>query len=238
MKKLSYWAKQNPRSARLFIALGRIFMAFAGLFYGLLLASFDQFWVMPMAVTAACMYLLAYVFYPRQQPVKVFAGHATWNYYRRKTCDALLVYSSFLVYVFIGNWCALTPVEEPSLPRMQVADASLERTSSIWSPSDSPHQTLKKAKKELRHTLREIRAARKNIDPAAMAGLMFFSVLLVIIAGILITLFSCRLACNGQEGAATLVILLGAVGVGLLLSLMWSAASRDARRKAAAKPDK
>ena len=239
MKKLSYWAKQNPRSARLFIALGRIFMAFVGVSYGLLLASTDQFWIIPLAVCISGMYMLAFIFYPRFKPVKALAESEVPTTFRcRKTCHALLVYSSFLAYVLLGNWLAQPPAQVFIASQTPVACSSLEHPAASWSTTETSRQALKKARKELRHAIREIRAARKYIDPAAVAGLTFFSVLLVIGGGILIAMFSCRLACNGQEGAATMVIVLGIVGIGLLLALLWNAASRESRQKADALPDK
>jgi len=235
MKKLSLWAKHNPRSARLFIIAGRIMLAAAGLFAGLLLASFSQFPVMPLACLAATLYGLAFIFYPRQKLQAISSEQA--SYTRRKTCDALLVYSSFLACLTFGNWLAQPLRTSTAAHSIPVAAASLERQS-VWLMSRNRHESFRKVRKELRHVVREIRAVRKNIDPATMAGLTIFSVLLVIGAGILIAAFSCQLACNGQESAAILVILLGAVGVGLILFLLWHTALRNARRKAATESDK
>ena len=227
MKRLSYWAKQNPRSARLFITIGRIFLAFSGLFYGLLLASFGHFPIIPLAWTAAGLYLMAYVFYPRRPS----------TYRIRKTCDALLVYSSFFAYICYGNWAA-QPAPMPLSPATtQTVSASLE-SRLAWPEGQSRRELLKKAKKELRHTVREIRAARNVLDPGMAAALTILSVLLVIGLGTLLVGVSCRLSCNGQESAATAVLLGGAIGIGLIIFLMWHAALSSAKVKAENPADK
>src|SRR6476620_1684132 len=92
MKQLSYWAKANPRTARILIVLIYLFLNIAGLLVGSLL------WASGIELTGSFMLMLAlavvslYLLYPKKAV-----------YYMRKVFHGLMAVSTFLIITVVGN---------------------------------------------------------------------------------------------------------------------------------------
>ena len=125
MKTLSLWAKHHPRQARWLIALNRILLGILGFLGGLVLAEngaaiFQNTWLV-----SSSLFLAGYFFYPMvgkgiaRRPVFV----------RQKTCDGLLVASSFLFYVAAGNFLIYEAPATVVRQEVQVQTTALSKAS-------------------------------------------------------------------------------------------------------------
>lgn len=213
MKQLSIWAKNQPRRARWLIALGRTLAGTGAvsLGIGLGLKGFD--WAETAFQVSAWAFVLGVAAYPSDLSNRRFA--------LRKGCDTLLVVSSLTFWLGWGNWRETqppvpTPATTISTPSVVLSDA--ERAS-LQVVRERLGAWSWKAKKWDRKALTSSGFWDAD-DWLVLLGAICLTILIAALALLVISL-SCNLSCNGQEGAAAVVLILGALLVFTLLFLTW-----------------
>lgn len=238
MKQLSHWAKAHVFQARLLIVLGRIVLAVWGYTAGIWCALQGYSFQEGAFLLSGLLFLLAYLAYPRRSGTGWLGRRGfVW----RKSCDAALVLSSLACWLALGNGLPGRLQEPPLAPLSQtsartqlpVAMASMLVTPapSAKMPFFKKNQVWRPLKKSLRQYVQTIRAVRQG-GKDWMLALLFVVNMLLLFGGIyVVTLLSCTLYCNGQEGAGVLVFFGGfALVVGLSV-FIWRAGMRWIKRK-------
>ncbi|MEZ4934641.1 MAG: hypothetical protein R2788_21250 [Saprospiraceae bacterium] len=253
LTQLAFWAKAHPVTARWIITINRILLGYAAFYGGVVLADRHVFFSEKALVASAVVFAIAYLCYPRKDkrwPVK------TPSFALRKSCDFLLIASSCIFWLAAGNFIlpyqptafddAKPPVE--TLPSVITKDGK-----AIYYSNPPASQTLKKAKQARGKVFKKIRGWRvrffqklkarvsnklaiikhayKKMDGATIALLILASLAIIGLLGYLTLALSCSLSCNGQEGAASLVAILGCFTITGLVAWMWTAASKKDRSK-------
>lgn len=243
MKQLSHWAKAHVFQARLLIVLGRIVLAVWGYTAGIWCALQGYSFQEGAFLLSGLLFLLAYMAYPRRSGTGWLARRGfVW----RKSCDAALVLSSLACWLALGNGLPSRLQEPAPLPISQtnVLTTLPIATASMLAPSSPPakmsffkkRQVWRPLKKSLRQYVQTIRAVRQGEKGWMIALLIVANLLLVVVAGYLILLLSCTLSCNGQEGAAV-VVLIGGLSLLVWLSVtIWLAGLRWIKRKNQTEP--
>jgi hypothetical protein len=229
-------------------------LGYAAFYGGVVLADRQMLFSEKALIISATAFVIAYLFYPRKDkrwPIK------TPSLALRKSCDFLLLASSCIFWLAAGNFVlpyqpatadlAKPPVE--TLPSVITKDGK-----AIYYNNDAPtSQTLKKAKqvrgkifKKIKRwrvsffqklkaralgKLAIIKQASKDLDGATIALLILASAAIIGLLGYATLALSCNLSCNGQEGAASLVLIVGFLAISTLVAWIWIAASKKGRSK-------
>lgn len=232
MKKLwivSQWAKQHLWAARLSLAAGTLLLAVVSFYAGLLLQQLNIN-IGPWMLAAGFSALAAGImFYPHQwQKGERFTR--IQYYIRQKSCDALLVSSTFLMLLHQGNFYAKTgqwyfrdmaslkaygslPADTVARSYLTVGEfsASLKNEKGEW-------KSWKERKKLLKHQLTAIRND-KEMSEGAKAILAVLCVLIGLGLIALIAGLSCELSCNGNDAGALALVVGGTAAVVILFLL-------------------
>jgi hypothetical protein len=210
MKSISLWGYHHKWAARAIIVLCYIVLNILALFLGDgLLAhgiEVNALWV--YLFTGA--YLSAFLLYPFRRERKRYRNFYRWQ----KTCDAVLVTTSFLILISAANLrhSSNTPFQFPAA--RAVAPASIHPPKSVKVEKKEKNQSyIKSIKKKLSNTLQKFRAYFKS---RSLAGQIFLTVLAVMLAGLAlygILGLACSLSCAGSDAAAAVVGILGTAAV-------------------------
>ena len=221
MKKLSFWAKANPKQSRVMIALAHVFtgvnaLVLGGLFY---FGDFDvSRW--PLLIFANIFFFFFFLYPLKEQASGLFRN----SYLKRKTLDFLLVFSAGMTLAFGVNH--FLSVSEPLL-QLPEGKAKLIVHKTI------PEKELKSdfsVKKELRQKSRQLRqnikAEIKELkrefkkqhnedgrDNLIKALLIILTITVAVTLGFLVAALSCNLSCSGYEGLAVVTLILGWGGI-------------------------
>ena len=221
MKKLSKWAKANPKSARIIIVCAHLFGGINACLLGLLLFVFDwevSSWAL---VIMANLFFLAYLFYPKKNQKGILFKSA---YTRRKTHDFSLVICAAVVLAFGGNQFLASDDFNDNPTAEATAEFMTYRTYSEGLTSKSGKQNLtnrarlktmrKQIKQEFRTLKKEFKKQKEQGDQTGLKILLIvLTVAVILFLGYVIAGLSCSLSCSGQGGLATVVLLLGWAGL-------------------------
>jgi hypothetical protein len=232
MKKLwivSLWAKQHVWAARIALAAGTLLLAVVAFYAGLL---FQQLninigpWMLAVGFSALAAGIM---FYPHHgQKGERFTRMQ--YYIRQKSCDVLLVSSTFLMLLHQGNFYAKTGQwyfrdiaslkAYGSLPADTVSRSYLtvREFSASLKNEKGELKTWKERKKLLKYQLTAIRND-KEMSEAAKAILAIACVLIGLGLIALIAGLSCELSCNGNDAGALVLVTLGTTAVVILFLL-------------------
>lgn len=239
MRKLSFWAKQNPWKARIIIIISHILLTILALFTGRQLLSLG------MGIPAWLLYLFALIFitvvfiYPSKH---VWAGCRTAFYIKQKVCDFALAAATFLMFLVLGNnQGEVTQLFSASLASVVTVPAVKEKPTAAEILESLKHRdksTLTRTEKrilkqEFKKQLKvyAVSTLKGDKDAAGQAGLIILAVIAAVGLLYVVAAISCNLSCNGSEGGAAVVALLGTAAVVLGLILVIRAISRKNRRK-------
>ncbi len=225
MKKLSYWARENKRSARLIIVFSFILMTVLGLITGGLLTDLNYKIPYEGYLATVIIYCCVVLIYPSVANKNKW--HAAFFYFQQKSCDFLLGAVTFLLMIYVGNHPENLLKYIPSVNASAISVSIVPKDSSVKfyksikefssTMKDEHGKTLKlKERKKLLKV--QIRAIKKS-DETTKGGkgwLILLSALVAIGLMSLIAVFSCNLYCSGSEAAG---VLLGIGGMGLILIL-------------------
>jgi hypothetical protein len=224
MKRISYWAKNNPQRARITIVLLHIALAILAFYVGRSFHSihftFSRWFLVPLLG----IFLLAAALYPRGRKKP---------YRNQKICDFILGSCSYLLVCLFFNQFqgeSLGLVSSfASIPvniRLHCSEPNSTDTLSLESgkeKSGSAVKLSKSEKKKLRSELRKDLKAFVSGNPEekihiwAKIALIILS--LAASAGLLylLALLSCSIACGGAEFLALFILILGTISILFLL---------------------
>lgn len=223
MKKISYWAKHNPKTARWIIVLGHLLVVCCGISLGFLLPLFD--WEIPRftIVAIAGIAAITFILYPQKGSRKNIFQH---TYRRQKVGDFSLVFSSFLMIALGISHVLLSPVpisnyqETPPKAIFIVQKTTpLKDVASRKSISTKFKETVQDLKRQIKYEWKEMSAEMRKDDAQNIGLKIFLTIGIVAIALVLtyfLALLSCHLNCTGFPVLAVIVLALGLLGIILL----------------------
>ncbi len=218
-RKISYWAKNNARKARLLIAVIKLSLVLIACYLGITLNGMGIFLpantILPVL---GLLVLTAALFYPSGQT----------NYTRQKICDFTLAACSFIMFVTV------TSTQENSIS----SPSRIYGRSIMVSHPPTAEEILKSLpgrdkssltrvekrilKKEFSRQLKIFTKATIKGD-SQKAGEAWKIILLIIgVLGLLLLLSAlvCTLSCNGSAAGAIVVAILGLAGVIWLTAIL------------------
>jgi membrane protein implicated in regulation of membrane protease activity len=220
IKQLSFWAKKHKWASRFIIVFSFIIMNALGIVTGFLFDSLNVTLSSLILFASVLIFLLAWFKYPsRKKTTNTFEKDR--SYVIQKTCDLVLIGSTFLMFVFFGNrqtsqvnYFVLTSSANTfSVPKDSTKTyKSLEEFKKMMKDENGKPLKLKERKKLLKQQIRAIKNADDMSDGGKVA-LIILCVLLAIVLAYGVAALSCSLSCSGAEGAAVVVAILGAAGI-------------------------
>ena len=235
MKKLSIWGKNNPRKARIIIALSHVLLVVSAFFLGLLTFVYDLALPIWLPIVLAHLFFVAYLLYPDKQAKKGVFAH---SYLRQKTTDFVLTITYILaIAAGLNQWAfaptsGTIPVEAKGIlmaQKIKPTEEAAGHKKSKFSALKTPFQELKSQLKTLRD---EFKAAGDK-EGAKGTKILLFLLTFVVALGLawLVAALACNISCSGQEGLAWVALILGLAGVVWLTIISVKAISRKTGKK-------
>jgi hypothetical protein len=240
MRKLSYWAKQNPWKSRIIIVTSHILLLLLGWFTGTLLSEAGISLPGILLLFFILYYLAAVFFYPAK---KDKAAIGSYHYYiKQKASDFSLAAAAWGMIICIANnknapneyfQNSLASSIETVIVKAKPTAAEILESLKYRDKSTLTKEEKRILKKEFRLQLKKYAVAKVTGDKKAGddAGLIILAIVVAIGLLGLVGALACSISCNGSSGAAIIVALLGiaAVVVGLV------AVIRSIKRKSGGK---
>ena len=206
MKQLSLWGFRHKWTSRFLIVLSYLVLNGLGLVLGDLLFSYDVQVSGFIVYGLVAAYLAVFLLYPFRKHRKQYS-----NYYRfQKTCDGVLIATSFLLVISAANLRHVpnSPFHFPSAKAIVPANVQPSAPPSV-TKTGKVKSIIKSVKSNLSSTLQKLRAYYKSRSTGTQIVLIFLAVVLAAAALYLVLGLSCSIACAGSDGAAILVAVLG-----------------------------
>lgn len=235
-KQLSFWAKQHKWSSRFIIVFSFLIMNALAIITGSLFNDLNinfPVWFLVLSILA---FSFAWLKYPNEDQDR---GR---TYVLRKTCDSILIGSTFLMLTFFGNH-RLNPFDNSILFASTVNSYSLPKDStkayksvedfkkSLYDESGKPLK-WKERKKLLKEQVKAIKKD-KTISDGGKVGLIILCVLLALILAYGVAALACSLSCAGSDAAAVIVAVLGLGGIVLLTIFLIRSIIRKSKKEKA-----
>lgn len=239
MKKLSYWAKQNKWKARLIIIAAHLLLIVLALFTG------KKFLSIGIELPGFMLYLFLFVYlaavftYPsvKKTVQKKYGSY----YFKQKACDFMLAASTFgMILVLAGNKSLPAQLLQPLAGSTVSISTAENKTAAeiLASLKYRDKSTLTRSEKrilkqEFKNQLKIYAAAKLSGNKKASgdAGLIILAIVAALGLLYLVAALSCTLSCNGSDGAAVAVVLLGTAAIVLGLIFVIRSINRKSRRK-------
>jgi hypothetical protein len=242
--RLSHWAKKHIAASRIIIVLGHVLLTIIAVFLSFMLRDFGISLGSTIQWFLISVYLIALFTYPSKNQ-KVTRYNIRQFYIRQKTCDLLLISTTFILIIQQGNQALIFR----NIPLLNSFSSSTQAAvpvrilSTNLDSSEGLKESIKKndlsegAKKDVRKSLKLklssfIKKHRKNAEDDRL-GWTILAVMGGIALLLLIAVLSCNLSCSGAEGAA---LLLGIGGGGLVIFLFIKLMIKFYRKKEGQKP--
>jgi hypothetical protein len=227
MRKISLWAKNHKISARFGIVSIYILLNGLGILIGVLLRELEFTFSVTALVSFVCLFLAGLFVYPSKDQKVKLSRRAF--YVKQKSCDFILVSSSFLMVVFLANRpeklfinsatmrAAVSSVLSRPIGKDSVVKPykTLNEFSASMKDQDGKTLKWKERKKLLKEQVREIRRSN-DLSDGAKALLIILSILAALGLLYLVAALSCNLSCSGADAAA---IIVGIGGAALVIFL-------------------
>jgi hypothetical protein len=240
MRKLSIWARQHPWKARIIIILSHILLLLLALVTGKELSLSTIQLPAYLLYMFVILFITAAFFYPSEKEKKSLSRKI--SYIKQKTCDFTLAAATFGMVVCISNE-ALNPVQSfypvaagsiTSLPPNDKPTAQ-EILASLKHRDKSTLTRSEKRilKQELKEQLKVyVNAKLKgNKSEGGDAGLIILAIVGALGLLYVVAVLACNLSCNGSEGAAVTLAVLGTAAVIFGLIMVIRAIVRKSRKK-------
>lgn len=221
MKKLSFWAKENPWQARIVIILSHFVLIILALYIGGSLSGLEiqlPAWLLSLFLS---LFILGVFFYPSRQKRNLIKKDL--YYIRQKSCDFLLAATGFCMMLCLANKnngsvnffqsaAASSRInKEKEKPTAQQILASLEfRDKSTLTRSEK-----RILKKEFRVQVKNYVIATVKGNKAQANSTLLIILAIVVALGVLILLagICCSISCSGSAGLAIALFILGTAGI-------------------------
>ncbi len=241
MLPISTWAKRHVAYARITITVFKILLAVLALYVSRTLTSME--WSLPAVIPfiAMTLFSVAVIVYPGRTKKKFSRSFAY-----RKSCDFVLTATSFImlicffqqqeskrIFPSLSNAYAATGphIKKKTVPTAEEILKSLEQGRDRKALTRTEKRVLKK---EFKKQLGVWIAAKisGNKEGEGKAGLIILAIIVAVGLLYLVAALSCSLSCNGADGAAIAVGLLGAAAVVLGLIAVIRRIKRGPKKKA------
>jgi hypothetical protein len=212
MKNLSYWASRHLTTSRILIAISKLLLIALAFVLGIQFFLTDIDLKPKMALGAAVIFCLTYLTYPVKQRV---SGLLKYTYHRRVRHDVLLIAMTFVILACGANQFAFRITEEA--PPTPIVRLVVNSPDVHVSPSSSK-EIRKEIRKNIRHQLKQMKESWKQSrqggnSTAVKVFLIFLTLVFAFGLFVLVGSVSCQLSCNGNEGLAWIVLVLGVGGI-------------------------
>lgn len=214
MKKISYWASVNIKSARILIVFLKILLA--ALAYYTAMALYKLQVILPAEIIYSIALLILIIIVAVYPSKKKEILSKKIIYIKRKTWDLILPLCSFVVIAtMINNWDSVTVYAEvhgSGIVKKLTVQQILASDKTKESLSRQEKRVLKKEFfKQLKvYATAKVRGDKKEGDDA-------WKIILAIVAALgvayLLAAIVCSLSCNGSDAAAIILALLGTAGL-------------------------
>lgn len=224
MKKISYWAKVHKTQARIIIIITFLILNGLAFFTGYLFRQIGISFLPGFLFASFLLYFMAFVAYPSKSKKGTRFSPSSF-YMMQKSCDFVLVASTFCMYMYVSNSPAslnkLYPQAKAFVithPKDSVAKNYKNLNDFTLSLKDKAGNWLKwkERKKLLKEQVREIKKDN-NLSRAQKTLLIILSVIAALGLFILVLGLSCSLSCSGSDAAAAIV---GIGGTALIIFLL------------------
>jgi len=218
MKKISSWAKNNKRPARMLIIVSVIVLNTLAIVTGVLLNSLGIYLPLSFLLFFAGLYALGFVVYPSRS-LKGKKLNAAAFYIRQKSCDLLLVGSTFFMISWLGNHPDRLFRYGPTLQAV-VPGNTVPRDSTLktYKPISAFTASMRDEKgnplkwKERKKLLKEqVKAIKRSTEPSkgAKIALIILSILGAVLLIYGVAALACSLSCGGSDALAIIVAIGG-----------------------------
>jgi hypothetical protein len=237
-KQFSFWARDHKWSSRFIIVFSFIMMNILGIITGLLLSELNMTFSTWFILLSVLLFSIAWLKYPGKKEDR------SRTYVFRKSCDAILIGATFLMFMYFGNR-NVSPFDSSvfsasavtsSMPKDSTKNyKSLEEFKKLLHDENGKPLKWKERKKILKQ---QVKAIKKDntISDGGKVGLIILCVLLALILAYGVAALSCSLSCSGSEGAAVVVAVLGLAGVALLTFFVIRSITRKPKRETLKEP--
>jgi hypothetical protein len=231
IKQLSYWAKDHKWASRFIIIFSFIILDILGIITGRLLDDLNiTIASSVLLIVASILMLICWKYPSKRKP----------SYFFQKTCDLVLVLSTFIMFIYFGNrqtspldisFFTASAVSTSSLPGDSTKTyKSIDEFKKMLKDENGKPLKWKKSKKILKQQIKDIKRD-KTTSEGGKVGLIILCVLLALVLAYGVAALSCSLSCSGSEGAAVIVAVLGFAGIILLTFFVIRSIVRKSRRE-------
>jgi Ca2+/Na+ antiporter len=247
MRKLSFWAKRNPWKSRIIIIISHLFLMLLGWYTG------TSFFAMHISLPSYLLvffilyYLVAVLMYPSKEEKK--RSNRRWIYLKQKTCDFSLAAAAYGMMVCISNQpgvffndfqkvsgsLIISSPREGKPSAAEILESLKYRDKSTLS-----HEEKRILKKELKVQLKNYVVATLKGNKADRDQALLITLAIIAAVGIvyLLAALACNLSCNGNEGAAYLVLILGIAAIVVGLYFVIRSIRRSSKKETKPNPGK
>jgi hypothetical protein len=229
MIQISYWARRNPKKARIYIILLHIMLMGLAIYtgtglleFGLIIPAWLPYALLPLFISLC-------FFYPSHNNIKT--GFSRMRKYRlQKSLDLCSAIFSFVLICYVANNISLPFISTASGARIETSKKNNSKPTAeeiLASLSHRDKSTLTRSEKrilksEFKKQLKVYVKAKltKDDEAAAKAVFIILSIIGAVGLTILLAALACNLACNGSEAGAILLLLLGISAIVFLLILV------------------
>jgi hypothetical protein len=241
MRRLSYWAKRNPWKSRIIIIISHLLLMLLGWYTGTAFFAMDISLPAYLLVFFILYYIAAVFMYPSKEEKKLRNGR--WLYIKQKACDFSLAAAAYGMMVCISNKpggffqnfqtvSGSSIIKSSPLKEKPTATEILESLK-YRDKSTLTHEEKRILKKEFKVQLKNYVVAKLKGNKGEGDNALLIILAIIAALGIvyLVAALSCSLSCNGNEGAAILVVILGIAAIGLGLYFVIRAINRGSKKK-------
>lgn len=238
MKKISIWARDHKWPARIIIVFSILLLNVIGIYTGILLNDSGIKISVSLLFFFAILYAIGFISYPSKKN-KEKKHSASAFYIRQKSCDFLLAFSTFCMFIYMGNHPGQFFQHNLAFNSAKATSFSFPKDSSVksYKPINEFLASMKDANgntlkwKERKLLLKEQVRAIKHSSEISNGNKTLLIILSVIAAILLIGLvasLACSLSCAGSEVAA---FILGFGGTALIIWLLVVVIRKISRKK-------
>ncbi len=222
MRKISLWAKHNILVARLLLASSHIALVLIACFFGLTLLDNGIFLTPTFLYISLAVWIIAVITYPSGVMKRVLKVKF---YQRQKTNDFFIALGTVLIICYSTNTEFLSTSNSTNIYASSVTEFShdpIDPTAAVILASLEFRDKSTLTKKEKRILKKEFKSqlgiyikakVTGDEDTAGKAGLIILTIVVALGLLYLVAALACSLSCNGMDGAAIAVALIGTVGV-------------------------
>lgn len=224
MYQLSLWARHHVWTTRALYVLLYLLLNLAGWLLGEQLAAVGIYLTQATFYTGAALFLVSFFMYPSKSK----RGKRRFYVYQ-KSCDAALITGTFMLILCLAqpqslpsSWLSLsTPAQATEVVTPATEKPRAQQKKSIFRKlANGAIQWLgidKSIQKRVQKNIARLKKEYRDSTEGEKIALIILSVLVAIALLGLLGSLACTISCNGSEGAAILVAVLG---TGLIVFLL------------------